>query len=276
MRRLGVDYRQKLELKEKSRRKRKEKSKRDKGKERSGRGEREERERWDEWKWMPSLCSLSVSSRQLIRCLTSATLSSNIESRTWPLQFVKMHFKEYAPRLSFLKESASSLRTTSPSTAAYLMSTHNGIFHEEQKPLNQRLHDSFCGACGSPRGSESTKMASIKKKDHKRVASSLAKGLAADGATVYKCLRCRRRTVTLPRAPPKAAPAVQNTDSQPSTSAASTALPDPVSGSRTAENASSKKRAKARKQGGLQNLLANKKPQSGQSKSLDLFDFLQQ
>ncbi|KAL4921447.1 hypothetical protein BDW62DRAFT_129118 [Aspergillus aurantiobrunneus] len=188
-----------------------------------------------------------------------------------------MHFKEYTPRLNFLKDSASSLSSTSPSTAAYLMSAHNAIFHEEHKPLNQRLHDSFCGACGSPRRNEWTKTTSIRKKSQKRVTSSLAKGLTADGATVYKCLRCRRRTVTQSRIPSRISPvAAPIVNSQPSTSTATSALPAHVSASKTAENASSKKRAKARKQGGLQALVATKQPRSDQSKSLDLFDFLQQ
>ncbi|KAL4943776.1 hypothetical protein BDV06DRAFT_129535 [Aspergillus oleicola] len=186
-----------------------------------------------------------------------------------------MHFKEFTPRLNFLKDSASSLASTSPSTAAYLMSAHNAIFHEDHKPLNKRLHDSFCGACGSSRKNEWTKIASIRKNTQKRVTSSLAKGLTPEGATVYKCLRCRRRTVTQTRAPSRAAPpTVPVSDSQ-----QPTFTPDQVTAtSKTAGNASSKKRAKARKQGGLQALLANKQSQGdqSQSKSLDLFDFLQQ
>ncbi|RDW79042.1 ribonuclease P Rpr2/Rpp21/SNM1 subunit [Aspergillus mulundensis] len=181
-----------------------------------------------------------------------------------------MHFKDYTPRLNFLKDSASSLSSMSPSTAAYLMSAHNAIFHEDHKPLNQRLHDSFCGACGCPRRSEHTKVASIKK-SQKRVTPSPAKGLTADGATVYKCLRCGRRTVTPSRTLSKPAPPIIPIVD----STAAKAQPDQALASRTAENASSKKRAKARKQGGLQALLATKQSQAGPSKSLDLFDFLQ-
>lgn len=178
-----------------------------------------------------------------------------------------MHFKEHTPRLNFLKDSASFLSSTSPSTAAYLMSAHNAIFYEDHRSLNQRLHDSFCGACGSPRKSEYTKVASVKKNSQKRVSSSL-KGQTADGATVYKCLRCRRRTVTPTRTSSKGAPLTVD-------STAAKTQPAQVSASKTAENASSKKRAKARKQGGLQALLGRKQSQSGPSKSLDLFDFLQ-
>ncbi|KAL4903006.1 hypothetical protein BDW74DRAFT_55705 [Aspergillus multicolor] len=182
-----------------------------------------------------------------------------------------MHFKDYTPRLNFLKDSASSLSPISPSTAAYLMSAHNAIFHEDQKPLNQRFHESFCGACGSSRKSEHTKVASIKKRSQKRAALSQAKGLTADGATVYKCLRCGRRTVTPSRTSSK--PAHPNTPIVDSTAAK--AQPYQAPASKTAENASSKKRAKARKQGGLQALLATKQSQAEPSKSLDLFDFLQ-
>ncbi|KAL4737060.1 hypothetical protein BDV11DRAFT_192628 [Aspergillus similis] len=151
------------------------------------------------------------------------------------------------------------------------MSTHNAIFYEDHRPLNQRFHDSFCGACGSPRKSEHTKVASIKKNSQKRVSFSLAKGQTADGATVLKCLRCRRRTVTPTRTPSRGAPLIASTVD----STAAKTQPDQVSASKSAENASSKKRAKARKQGGLQALLATKQSQSGPSKSLDLFDFLQ-
>ncbi|KAL2870675.1 uncharacterized protein BJX67DRAFT_245300 [Aspergillus lucknowensis] len=188
-----------------------------------------------------------------------------------------MHFKEYAPRLSFLKDSASSLSSTSPSTAAYLMSVHNSIFHDELRPLNQRLHDAFCGACGSPRKKEWTKTASIWKRVHQQAPTSVGKGPVVEWATVYKCRRCRRRTVTQTRAPSRTTPAtVPLANPQPSTSNTSTGSTGQVSATKTAENASSKKRAKARKQGGLQALLAAKQSQTDPSQSLDLFDFLQQ
>ncbi|KAL4863986.1 hypothetical protein BDV12DRAFT_20366 [Aspergillus spectabilis] len=183
-----------------------------------------------------------------------------------------MHLKDFAPRLNFLKDSAGALSSTSPSTAAFLMSVHYGIFLEEHKPPNHRLHDSFCGACGSPRKSEWTKTASIKKKSQKRATSSFA-----EGATVYKCMRCRRRTVTPSRVPSRAVSAtVPIVQSQTSAAITTTSLPGQISASKAADNASSKKRAKARKQGGLQALMAAKQTQTEPSQSLDLFDFLQQ
>ena len=187
-----------------------------------------------------------------------------------------MPFSDHATRLGFLKDAASSLDSLSPSTAAHLMTVHNKIFYDESRPLNQRQQEASCGACGSIRAPESTKTIHIKKKIIKRSSA------ASDGAIVYKCLRCRRRTVkpsrkepVRPNASSKMAAAI---DSTPPTALTAVQQPDSTETkhtSKTADNANSKKRAKARKQGGLQALLASKQ-QSRASSSLDLFDFLQQ
>ncbi|KAL5343532.1 hypothetical protein BJX70DRAFT_114381 [Aspergillus crustosus] len=185
-----------------------------------------------------------------------------------------MHLKEVTPRLNYLKYSAGALSSTSPSTAAYLMSVHHGIFLDEHKQPNQRLHDSFCSACGSPRNRAWTKTASIKKKSQKRATAAFA-----DGATVYKCMRCRRRTVTPSRIASKTVPipaTVPVVQSHPAATTTTTHLPDQLPASKAADNANSKKRAKARKQGGLQALMAAKQSRTEPSQSLDLFDFLQQ
>ncbi|KAB8238063.1 hypothetical protein BDV23DRAFT_181125 [Aspergillus alliaceus] len=190
-----------------------------------------------------------------------------------------MPFSDHAPRLGFLKDAANSLELLSPSTAAHLMAVHNQIYFDELRPLRQRHQEASCGACGSIRKPEWTRTVHIKKKTTKRN-SSLA---APDGATIYKCLRCRRRTVKPSRreptrlnAPPKVAAA---TDSTPSTIPPAVQYSAPTeekeTTSKKADNANSKKRAKARKQGGLQALLASKQ-QSRSNSSLDLFDFLQQ
>ncbi|KAE8333850.1 hypothetical protein BDV39DRAFT_2053 [Aspergillus sergii] len=188
-----------------------------------------------------------------------------------------MPFSDHAPRLGFLKDTASSLDSLSPSTAAHLMTVHNKIFLDESRPLSQRQQEASCGACGSIRAPESTKTIHIKKKIIKRSSA------ASDGAIVYKCLRCRRRTVkpsrkepVRPNASSKIAAAIDSTP--PTALTAVQQQPNSTETkhtSKTADNASSKKRAKARKQGGLQALLASKQ-QSRASSSLDLFDFLQQ
>ena len=195
-----------------------------------------------------------------------------------------MPISEYSSRLTFLKDSAHSLHSQSPSTAAHLLAVHNQILHDQFKPLNQRQKDEFCGACGSIRNSQSARSFHIQKKGIIRPSS---KEVSDRCATGYKCLRCGRRTVK----PSRKAPIGLNTPkttaeidsipaSQPSSPTSEASAP-PQSGlqdaeqgkpGKTAENASSKKRAKVRKHGGLKALLASK--QQSQP-SLDLFDFLQ-
>ncbi|KAI9930506.1 hypothetical protein ASPWEDRAFT_171134 [Aspergillus wentii DTO 134E9] len=205
-----------------------------------------------------------------------------------------MPASEYAPQLNYLRDSANSLGSLSPSTAAYLHMVHNRILLDEFKPLNQRHQEFSCGACGSIRKPECTKTIEIKKKKTKRSNKpASSSSVSREGATVYKCLRCHRRTVKPHRkeavrsntSSRSTAAASSTPDIQPSTSTAGTSaeknLSQPASDvdatkvTKTVENASSKKRAKARKQGGLQALLASKQ-QSKSNSSLDLFDFMQQ
>lgn len=188
-----------------------------------------------------------------------------------------MPIGDYTNQLSFLKDSADSLHSQSPSTAAYLLSVHNQILHDHLKPLNQKQQETSCGGCGSVRTADSTESIPIQRK---RTSGS---SKAAEGATIYKCLRCHRRAIRPSRketSRPVAPPIAAKLSSPASNQTASTSGPteqthpalDPKS-TRTADNASSRKRAKARKQGGLQALLASKQQDKP---SLDLFDFLQQ
>lgn len=191
-----------------------------------------------------------------------------------------MPVSEYTSQLNFLKDSASSLSSSSPSTAAHLLAGHNHILHNDFKSLNQRHQEYCCGACGTIRSPETSKTIQIKKKKSKRT------GVSTDGTTIYKCLRCHRRTVKPVRKEPVRSkvlpkPTTTTVEASVSTTASSTdktvseqsASSEPAN--KTAENASSKKRAKARKQGGLQAMLASKQQSQSASSSLDLFDFLQ-
>jgi hypothetical protein len=157
---------------------------------------------------------------------------------------------------TFLAQAASVVPS---STSSHLLTVHSQLLHEASKSLNVKQKRDYCGACGSVRKPEWTKVTEIKAKKSKPVATS-----TSQGATVYKCLRCRRRTVL----PPKHIPAKPSRASVATSSAPTKGPSDPKSG----DNQNSKKRAKARKQGGLQALLASK--QQAQP-SLDLLDFLQ-
>ena len=200
-------------------------------------------------------------------------------------------------RLKFLKESADSLKLQSPSTSAYLMSLHNQAIQDGLNSLTPSQHQHCCSACGSIRISGQT----IKNKEDSLETQapsvpSIKPRRSAKEGTVYKCLRCHRRTVAaLPR--PLKRQHLQQGYSTTSIKKSSSAQPgsqskdevvsktqraspsNPEAGT-TSGNTSSKKRAKARKQQGLQALLAAGKqvsqPQTSSSASLDLFDFLLQ
>ncbi|CAG7952028.1 unnamed protein product [Penicillium olsonii] len=169
----------------------------------------------------------------------------------------------------FLIEAASAVPLSS-STSSHLLLTHCHLLRDTRKSLNVRQQREYCGACGSIRKAEWTKVTEIKPKPRKHLATAAAKG-----ATVYKCLRCQRRTVLPPKQPlaPQSSAAKLAASSASETTARAAKDTTRVSAdSKPGDNQNSKKRAKARKQGGLQALLASK--QQAQP-SLDLLDFLQ-
>lgn len=207
-------------------------------------------------------------------------------------------------RLNFLRDSAKSLECQSPSTAAHLMSVHTEILYEDGRPLKPRQHEFFCGACGSLRNPGCKKIVRgasnsnrSKMEDKPTKLNRGGKGLRIrHEAIVYTCLQCHRRRIQ-----PLEQPTRQHSSLKQSVDPTSTSTASPLSQSSTSltsqiwpsdrdriltdniptktmgENSSSKKRAKARKQGGLQDLLASKRAQAPPtSSSLDLLDFLQQ
>ena len=173
-------------------------------------------------------------------------------------------------RQEFLNRAADAL-AASPSTSSHLLALHTQLLHENSKALNTTQKKEYCGACGSLRKPQWTRVTDIKPKSIK---ASSASASSASVATVYKCLRCRERTVleskkkTAPKSLRHAA-AKASTRGPTLYQGETQAATDPT---KSVDNQNSKKRAKARKQGGLQALLASKK--SAQP-SLDLFDFLQ-
>lgn len=196
---------------------------------------------------------------------------------------------ESALRLKFLANSASLLKSQSIATAAHLMSLHNHMLHEDSKQIKSRQHQAWCGACGAPRKTCDSKVIKIKQRTSKTRGKDKGKEKnrpVAIGAVVYKCRHCSRRTVQDRRPPHRAPPkesgistVALSTPGEPmSLSSASISSATETPAKTTSDNASSKKRAKARKQGGLHALLASKRSQDSKSvdSSLDLFDFLQQ
>lgn len=175
---------------------------------------------------------------------------------------------------SFLTKAVSALPLDS-STSAHLLTVQTQLLHEQSKTLNVLQKRDHCGACGSIRKPQWSKVTEVKPKR-----KALTAGRASTGATVYKCLRCCQRTVLpshkrqrnpVSKPPSRAATVTSSRASTPvgaDMKGSKEASTDPKSG----DNQNSRKRAKSRKQGGLQALLASK--QRAQP-SLDLLDFLQ-
>lgn len=188
-----------------------------------------------------------------------------------------------SPQLRHLGDAAALLSRTSPSTATHLLAVHTQILHEDSKSLNVRQQKHHCAACGSIRQARTTKSTEVKPRGNSRASHLESSG----GAKIYKCLRChrravfpRRRTVSRPLSRfPTATASSTTTSLSLSTSAKEPSQQNPPSVTpdsqphNSAENANSKKRAKARKQVGLQALLDSKQQRS--QPSFDLFDFLQ-
>lgn len=194
------------------------------------------------------------------------------------------------PQLRFLKNASDWLISQSPSTSAHLLGVHTRLLHEDTKPVNSKENGHHCIGCGNiwqPNWRKVTRVSREKRKGKAR-GSKPKPGGVSESATIYKCLRCQQRTIlSRQKTSSKSSRSTSTPLTTPATSAAATSAPisltsaappisEPSSSNqdtpKSGENANSKKRAKARKQGGLQALLASKqRPEP----SLDLFDFLQ-
>lgn len=197
-----------------------------------------------------------------------------------------MSASETTLRLNFLKQAAIHLSSQSPSIAAHLGDAHNRIALADLKPLKPRHHESFCAACGSPRRPEFSRISKVQRNGSPTKAPGCR-------LVIYECLRCHKRAVRPIQQPNNKHANISNTSVQAASVAASPSLPvqkhstgtsttgasdvgpSPSVPKSTSDNANSKRRAKLRKQSGLQALLASKQ-RSQASSSLDLLDFLQQ
>jgi ribonuclease MRP protein subunit SNM1 len=193
-------------------------------------------------------------------------------------------------RLKYLNDSAHLLVTTAPGTSAYLMSRCNGIMFANELDQNDAHKRHVCGACGNimilgwtgTRQLESLKA----QKGRRNARSTLQQSSSAKVKTVvYTCERCSRRTrqninTAIPRSSKTLDTTYSPKASQIVTPLRATSL-NTHSTSRTPSsasvNASSRKRAKIRKQGGLQALLAKNKETDTRGSTgfgLDLLDLM--
>ncbi|KAI9770585.1 MAG: hypothetical protein M1840_003176 [Geoglossum simile] len=201
-------------------------------------------------------------------------------------------------RLRYLDGAAHLLSVESPAVSAQLLSQYNTTASENELNPSDARKRSVCGACGNimvpgwtcnVRSQRSGRKKGSKRSLEKRRSSRSQKTgpSSVPGANgiemnelemVYECRVCGRATrQTLPKNPPPRRPA-RNTSPitgplAPAKHLGADAIEPPKP---AAANASSKKRAKARKQGGLQALLAKRKEVAEQTADfgLDLMDLM--
>ncbi|KAI0479125.1 hypothetical protein GGR56DRAFT_363219 [Xylariaceae sp. FL0804] len=165
-------------------------------------------------------------------------------------------------RLAFLTDAAHLLAETSPQTSAHLMSQRNSMLFDNDIPQSEIQRQHVCGSCGHimiPGRGDLLKIET--KKDTRRRRGSQKHSARKESPSRRACQKrldcglCGRYTlVSLP--PPAAI--VRRRPKQPSQSLSAASIP-PVAGpppepAKPSANASSKKRAKSRRQG-LQALL---------------------
>lgn len=201
-------------------------------------------------------------------------------------------------KVRFLEASARHYASSAPETSAHLMAQRNIAAAESGVSLNKTQSSGSCKACGSTfipgwtsRTSITTKGGKVKrakvgsKKKLRTNASDLPKYLKVD------CLICYRYEERLLQgsrdksknplhvSPKEARIRSEAQQSSSRTHDSSVAFTRQVQASEPlATNTSSKKRAKARKQGGLQAMLEKSKASTGPSSGfgLDLLDLMKQ
>ncbi|KAL5347287.1 hypothetical protein ACLOAV_007597 [Pseudogymnoascus australis] len=172
---------------------------------------------------------------------------------------------DLSAQVKYLSDAAHLMAFTAPGCSSHLMSRGDLLMFSNDIDQSDTHRRHVCGGCGNimTPGWTSTVKNEVQRQPksrqaHKRKASAIPQ--ATERSMVYTCDRCKRETrhvittAALPRYPQS-----QATPTVPSA------------------NASSRKRAKSRKQGGLQALLAKNKEASQSPSSgfgLDLLDLM--
>lgn len=187
-----------------------------------------------------------------------------------------MASQELSARLRFLHDSAHLLATAAPATSRHLMSKCNSILFDSGLDQSDAQKRQACGCCGNIMilGHEATLRVQVQ--PHRMKSGKAQKHAASSQKElVYTCNVCDRATrFKMPTPAVKrrsmVGPSSKTKISVPSQPAISQSPPVV-----TSTNASSKKRAKARK-GGLGALLASKKAAEAQQSGfgMDLLDFM--
>lgn len=191
-------------------------------------------------------------------------------------------------RFQYLDRSARFLQSAAPSTSAHLMHERNAVAEEQGKSLNRTQLEDVCKVCGAilVRGvTLKTEMMEAKVRKGKRKRKTGPASLEPPAKhTRSECLCCRRVTMSLLQESQQREPAnalrgaVPAKHSQPAVAGSELLMTSTKAELIKPEsaNAGSKKRAKARKQGGLQALLEKSRGLESRSAApgFDLMDFM--
>jgi ribonuclease MRP protein subunit SNM1 len=190
-------------------------------------------------------------------------------------------------RLRYLHDSAHLLATTAPATSKYLMSNCNSLMFENGIEQSESHKGKACGACGTIMILGWGGKLEVETQRARR-GSSTPKRTMADRvrAMIYRCESCGRQTRINISAPSKnKASSVTNTKhssniaqaSNTSLLPSSPTLQQPKSNVSSTASSTNKKRTKARKQGGLEAVIARQRAADSSRSSgfgLDLLDFM--
>jgi ribonuclease MRP protein subunit SNM1 len=199
-----------------------------------------------------------------------------------------MASSDLTARLRYLNDSAYLLTTTAPTTSKFLMSKCNSLMFDNGIEQSESQKRKVCGACGTimilgwvGKVEVESQQARWGKNTPRRATRDRAR------AMVYECESCGRKTrvsISSPTSKYKALSISNTKHSSSITQASNTSLlpssptlPQPTSNISSAPSSTSKKRSKARKQGGLKAILARQRATDSRGSSgfgLDLLDFM--
>ena len=192
-----------------------------------------------------------------------------------------MASSDLTARLRFLNDSAHLLATASPATSKFLMSKCNALMFDNGIEQSESHKRKACGTCGTIMILGWDGKLEIESQRALR-GKSTPRGTTRDRARamVYKCESCGRQTrlnITPPAPKTKALSLSNKNHSSSITQGSSPTLPPPKSNISSAASSTSKKRSKARKQAGLEAVLAKQRAIDSRGSSgfgLDLLDFM--
>ncbi|TVY49943.1 hypothetical protein LOCC1_G000472 [Lachnellula occidentalis] len=211
--------------------------------------------------------------------LESHNASLSLAIFTSELEAIIMAAPEVSARLRYLNDSAHLLAATAPETSRHLMSRHDSLlFDSNLNPPNTQKRKA-CGACGTIMILGWNGVLEIEQPGRKNKRRQ-GKVSNPQRAVVYTCNCCGSKTRnSFPTPPQKYKPGTKSSKTVPISATASSRTPQTKDTPSLGQslNSNSKKRAKSRKQGSLQAILAKQKAAEGASASgfgLDLMDFM--